>query len=833
MAIIFNKNKALESAIKALNQGRVNDAIKEYQQILKADPKDQVTLMTLGDLFVRQGDTHQATLYFERLAQIFLGNGFNGKAIAIYKKIAKLAPNELEPLERLADLYVQQGVLSEARPVFLQIAEGHMKAGRAPKAVEILRRALEVEPDNPRLHARLADLLKATGQKAEAAKAHLVYAQRQMERGDFAEAQQSCDRALDADPDNVAATTLKAQVFGLSGQPEKGVDLLRGIKGAESGGSITTLLFDLLLQAGLYQDATELTRRIFAADSKLFSFPFRVANALHQAGQNREAFTVLRDLRNAMIEGGEEERYLESLIAISQAIPDDVPSHEEFVNFCRQTSNSFHLHNAMSQLATAYAAAGQFDKAEPILRELLEKKPGDARLTARLKQVQARETGPLPEGVDEGESATDKIEAPTPELDEETQLYVSQAMTDVDLFSSYGLTVKATNLLEAVLQRAPRFAPALERLLDISVGAANEKRTVELAGKLEEIYTRRGNRTAAERFGDLRRRFQKGGAAAAMAPASPAEVQAGGAQEFSVAVVPQTDSDEDSGPTPQPIEISSPHEEIDLSDEWHSSPAAPAASASAAGPAISEPEPAPAEDEAYELELVDTPAPSMVPNAAVPSNGAGGNAPNAPAAPMSVSDFLSDMSSELDEGGALDRAERDREAAKTPAPVASAAGNTAREAAEDHVPELDQLFQEFRTDMGELADEDEDLETHYNLGTAYREMGLLDEAIGEFQRVANAVQRGKPFRYAMQCSTMLGQTFLDKGEPQIAALWYARALELPGLKPDTILALRYDLGVAQALAGDSASALKSFRQVYAMNIDYRDVAERIATLQRH
>ena len=562
----FNKTKSLETAVKALNQGRISEAIKEYQQILRADPKDQSTLMTLGDLFARQGDLHSATGYFEKLAQIFLSNGFIGKAIAIYKKIAKLAPNELEPLERLADLYVQQGVLSEARPVFLQIAEGYLKSGRAPKAVEILRRALEVEPDNPRLHARLADLLKATGQKAEAAKAHLSYAQRLMERGDFTEAQAACDRALEVDPGNMTALTMKAQVLGLAGQPEKGVDLLKGLKDAESGGHTTTLMFDLLLQAGQNAQAADLTRRIFAGDHKLFSFPYRAANALIQAGQHQEAFPLLRELRDAMIEGGEEERYLESLIAIAQALPGDVPSHEEFVNFCRQTSNSFHLQNAMSQLATAYAGAGDFDKAEVLLRELLERKPGDQRLMARLRQVQAKEIGPLPaEFEDEGTEAVAVVSS-QPELDEETQLYVSQALTDVDLFSSYGLTVKATNLLEAVLQRAPRYTPALERLLDLSVGAGNEKRSAELAAKLEEIYTERKNRSQAERFGDMRRRLQRGESAvapgvsattgagagsAAGASGSAAGVAAsgggGGPQEFSVAVVPQT-QEEDAPP---------------------------------------------------------------------------------------------------------------------------------------------------------------------------------------------------------------------------------------------------------------------------------------------
>jgi tetratricopeptide (TPR) repeat protein len=132
-----------------------------------------------------------------------------------------------------------------------------------------------------------------------------------------------------------------------------------------------------------------------------------------------------------------------------------------------------------------------------------------------------------------------------------------------------------------------------------------------------------------------------------------------------------------------------------------------------------------------------------------------------------------------------------------------------------------------------MDDEDEDLETHYNLGIAYREMGLLDEAIGEFQKVAKAVQKGKPFRYSMNCATMLALSFTDKGEPKIASLWYQRALEVPGLDQEAVLALRYDLAMALDSAGEANAALDSFRQVYAMNIDYRDVADRIATLQKH
>ena len=100
----YNKSKHVENAQKHLHQAKVTQAIAEYQVILKHEPKDQVTLMTIGDLYVRQGETFQALEYFERLAKIFLNDGFVAKAIAIYKKIAKLAPEETRPVERLAEL---------------------------------------------------------------------------------------------------------------------------------------------------------------------------------------------------------------------------------------------------------------------------------------------------------------------------------------------------------------------------------------------------------------------------------------------------------------------------------------------------------------------------------------------------------------------------------------------------------------------------------------------------------------------------------------------------------------------------------------------------------
>jgi len=978
----FNKSKALENALKYLNQGKVPQAIGEYQQILRQDPKDQATLMTVGDLYARQGDMTPAIEYFERLAQVYLNDGFNSKAIAIYKKIAKLAPNELEPLERLADLYVQQGVLSEARPLFLQIAEAHLKANQAPKAVEVLHRLLEVEPENLRVQMRLAELYNVMGQKKEAAQTYLTYAQRLFDHNELDEAQKLIDRALEVDAGNGAALLLKAKVLGAAAKGAQAIAILASHPEANAGGEVTNLLVDLELKSGQLKNAAERGRKELARGHAHFAMLYRVTEALIESGQADEALLLLGELRDPMIEASEQDKYLHSLSRATERLPGRIEPLEMLVDFCRHTSDSFRLTDALGKLSEAYAATGNYSRAEQLVQEMIDRNKNDERLVERLNQLRERSgvsgvapslapptavsdvSAPEPAvqpvvQLKEHTEETEPAAAPILEevLDEETQRYIAQALTDVDLFSSYGLTQKATHLLETVLGRSPRHTPTLERLLDVHLGAGNERRTAELAALLEQIHRERNDSVNADRFLELRQRFQKAAGLAERdlpqappaVPSAPvaiperqltietavvetARTAAPEPQEATPAHVPtptaapaefevplaelEPDAEPESvqkraavpaplveeappAAEPQPVLAS---EEVDLSDEWEAisqEVAEPAAETTAPaalkipevieGPepvaevvqleatpfdepvapmeevettpldepvTASEPEPEIVEAAEPAIEIVEEPV-AETPPAETVAEGTDFELELTPDIPAgrragaaTTEDFIDELVSEIDDmeapkpdplltGSGEDVREHIAEpiAAAPSTPMASGNGSHGTAASvpapnAETLNELAEVFQEFRAELGELSDEDEDLETHYNLGIAYREMGLLDEAIGEFQRVAKAIQKGKPFRYAMNCSTMLALSFMDKGEPKIAALWYQRALEVPGLDHEAVLALRYDLGVSLEMAGESKSALDSFRQVYAMNIDYRDVADRISTLQK-
>ena len=866
----FNKAKAMESALKALNQGKVAQAIQEYQAILRADPKDQVVLMTIGDLFARQSNMPQAVEYFERLAQLYLNDGFNSKAIAIYKKISKLAPNETQPLEKLANLYVQQGILSEARPIFLQLAEAHLKANQTAKAVEVLRRLLEVEPDNPRVQRRLAELYMAMGQKKEAAQTYVQFARYLHEHGDIAEAQKMTDAAINAEAGNSGALLLKARILGASEKADAALEALEKLPHSERNSETLALEIDLCLKAGKSSKAIELVHSSDLKGPEKYALISKVVTSLLEGNDADEALSLINGIREGAIAAGNQEFLGKLLVSTAERLKDRVEPQQWLVELYQRTADN-NLSEAQTQLADRLINAGEKQKGEAILNELLEREPDNEVARHRLSQLK-KELGTPSEtpavldetmfqqpARDEAPRASAADEENELGLDEETKQFVAQALTDVDLFSSYGLSQKAVQLLETILQRVPQHAPTLERLLDLTLGSGDDRRTSELAAQLEQIYTQRGDTVNAERFTELRRRFQRASGAseaeiaAGPAPLPPvaqkptpsaaADESTEAAPEFSIPVseTAETEANEAKGaaPTKEP--------EIDLSDEWESLAAetsdepSPPAEAPVQAAASAEAE---TEMPEFDLELVAEPAGAGEASSteglldqlvaeveglgAVPEEPAAPPAPAAP--PTSATPPIAAQAPPSRVDGAKEK--------KKAVPVASTAPAAAEEkprAASSGNNELSEVFQEFRAELGEMGEQEkeEDLETHYNLGIAYREMGLLDEAIGEFQKVAKAVQEGRPFRYSMQCCTLLGLTFGDKSEPKIAALWYQRALQLPGLEQETVIALRYDLGVAEEQAGNVDAALDSFRQVYAMNIDYRDVSERISALQKH
>jgi tetratricopeptide (TPR) repeat protein len=170
-------------------------------------------------------------------------------------------------------------------------------------------------------------------------------------------------------------------------------------------------------------------------------------------------------------------------------------------------------------------------------------------------------------------------------------------------------------------------------------------------------------------------------------------------------------------------------------------------------------------------------------------------------------------------------ADVDFDSIDVPKPAASVRVRDETPATLDGLVDLEEIIDEFKQGV-QNSISGEDHESHYDLGMAYMEMGLYDEAIAEFQ----IAQKGGPME--LKSLEMIALCCLEKNEPAEAVKELTRALELPGHGPDETISIRYNLGMAHDRLGNLDRALQHFEEVYVLNVDFLKVATKVRELKQ-
>jgi tetratricopeptide (TPR) repeat protein len=142
----------------------------------------------------------------------------------------------------------------------------------------------------------------------------------------------------------------------------------------------------------------------------------------------------------------------------------------------------------------------------------------------------------------------------------------------------------------------------------------------------------------------------------------------------------------------------------------------------------------------------------------------------------------------------------------------------------DEAADFAKMLSQFKEKVSQNLDAD-DVKAHHDLGTAYKEMGLLDEAVAEFQQALRASSSHLP------TYEMLGQTFLDMGKPEAAIRTLERALTIEFEIEDELIAIYYYLARAYETQGNKESALEFYDRVFTLDINFADVTERLRALR--
>ncbi len=143
----------------------------------------------------------------------------------------------------------------------------------------------------------------------------------------------------------------------------------------------------------------------------------------------------------------------------------------------------------------------------------------------------------------------------------------------------------------------------------------------------------------------------------------------------------------------------------------------------------------------------------------------------------------------------------------------------------DEQADFDDMLKKFKQGVAENV-EDEDYESHYDLGVAYKEMGLLDEAIAEFQKALRATTN------RVRTLEALGQCFLEKKQLAVAVTILQRAIHEPGVSDERLVGVLYLLGYIHESLGKHAEAKTFYERVFAVDIQFRDVGDRLNAVEK-
>ena len=754
----FDKAKVLKNAEKFLSQGKINAAIKEYRQIVDNDADDLTTLNMLGDLYVRSGKKEEAVSCFERIAEHYSAQEFNLKAIAMYKKIERIRTRDPIVALKLAELYANQGLVHDARAQYLVVVDSYTRLGDNKRALEILHKIADLDPNNTEIRLKLADGYLKENMRREAAAAFVQAAARLHHTSAHDKALDAYNKALQLVRDDREALRGMLETHIVRGTADEAAETLeKVVEGHEDDSELVSMLARAYLEAEDPRGAERATSMLMAKDSANYTQFLPVTRLFLKVGEVDETIRILSTIIERMLAGREERELLELVNQVLTHNPDHVAALKMLVRIHWWQRDMDALRSSLERLAEAAEASELIDEERYALTQLVRLAPDEQRYLERLNLL-----GGLQEDTEDFSAPAAEPESEVPEFEtfavvnDDDDPFATAAPVAADEFETNALPDSTFS------DPTASFADLNEDVSAVDFSSAGDFQEVDFSIVTPEAEASvDGDPADSERLETMMRQELE-------------SVDFYIAQGYAdIAVDTLEMLERQFGPNP---EIQSRRDKLAERDKQPVTEAA-----------------------MFEF------------------GGAEDLSPTAPAEAVAF-DVDAAFASFADDGANLGS----NNTGSPPVAVPVAAGIDSG---------LADIFEEFR--VAEEGDEvREDFETHYNMGTAYKEMDLMDEAIQEFQTSASLVKPADGTSRFLQCCNMLGHCFVQKGMPEAAVLWFKKGLQAPGHTEDEYQALRYELASAYEQLGDLKQAREFYTEVYGVDVSYREVAEKLSQLRQ-
>jgi len=811
-------------AERLVAQGKLDAAAAKYEMLLRQSPRDLNTLNKIGDIYSRIGKKKQAIDHFLKLCEFYEKDGFVPKAIAIYKKVIKLDPSDISAARRLADLLASKRLVLEAREQYQIVLRKYEASGDMDNLIACRKAMVALDPQDAEGLRSLAELLAAAKRGDEAADAWAEAGAELDRRGEHEQARSFYQKASTMKPGsaNIAARLAASHVA--AGDVETGVRLVKeALSKSGDDADLLALLADIHVQAGERKEAGKALHRAIELAPQRSELRVRLARLHVSQGEIAGAFTAVEPVLGRL---GKEEVSTEVVVILEEIIGKDGKHRDAlqalFSLKLRAGDDNLAANHGL-KLLDLFVENGDLTQAQSLVDRLIIMRPADEKLKERRGQIRSAMETPFAAGAGGAQSIEEvTIDAdgeglggldpsviaalglPEPlELTREDRDFIAEHMTEADVFVKYGLPDRAVEQLRVVMEKYPTYVPSLTRLKEIHLEEGQREEARRMMSMLVKAHLVAGERVAAEEALAELRRYDPTSRElmdleTALNPPPAAEVKrapaAPPARPAAAPTAARVDRGDEEG-----------DEEFEIVFEEEAVEAAPAAAKAADAPKAAAA--APGEQAAPKQPPASAkPAPAQAKSAAPPAKSRAAK----PAPAADADDSLLDLAAEVDAAlGAV------------------VGGETSSISGGVEEPEsLEDMVAAFRSNVEQTVGED-DAETRYNLGIAFMEMGLMDEAIGEFQ-VASRDER-----FSGNCCSMLGLCFRRKGMAAQAVRWYRRGLENgTAMEEQQALGLRYDLAEVLIEVGEQKEALTLYTEVFGVDSRFRDVATKIKDLQK-
>lgn len=509
----FNKTKVLGAAEKFVQQGKLQNAIAEYEKVTKEDPKDLTVLNAIGDLYARVGQNDKACEYFKKVGDQYAQNGFTVKAIAVYKKLTRLN-TAADSIIKLAELYTQQGLFNDARTHYMQVADQLLKSGDNNQAARVFQKILELDPENTTTQSKLADLYIKLGKKDEARAIYHSAAESLYARKAFDAADEALSRVLSLDPHNQNALLLRGMIAADSGDAASAIQYLEQIADLDSRPDALRALLHAKLQTGVSEGMEPLAVKLFTVHQDLSGIS-ALAEWYGAHHRTEEALKLYDQYADRFFAQGPAS-LTGTLYPLISRIRSNSPALERMLRLLQKAGDTSHLNEVMELLAHAKVQSGDFAVARDLYKELSESEPENPLHVQNYKQMLAKlgedaVTRPLTaeesgqalmvEELEHSASVVHQEYAPTVEK------AIEAALTDAELFISYNVPLKAIAPLETVLPIAPRDLRLNQRLASLYLRAARFADAVKACKVLSELYAEFGYPAESQRYAEEAQKY--------------------------------------------------------------------------------------------------------------------------------------------------------------------------------------------------------------------------------------------------------------------------------------------------------------------------------------